>query len=474
MKKIYKDILAPGVYAPPDGRVIKVTPEDVKNVCEGFKKQLAEGHEVGLLYNDHPEDEMSGPATTLANKQELRDYAYFAGGIADEAFISKSGKLVVGFSVEDDKQAERLLKTKVRVSPAYGPLDLSKAGGSQFPMALHHVAITRRPVQKVQESFADKPLVSLSEAISEVVCLSEYDYYPDSEENLETPVVELADNMDKTSTTPKKKKTSKPSSGDPKSQEKSKSDSSNSFTSEKPEEGNSDNEFDNSTEDEDEALLDPKAQESNLSLQEEERILIGWGINLATDSVLKSKPEILRSVLAAINEAFADQSYQIPVKSVIPMSEAATPAATPETNPEVVKLSEQVDVLKETCKKLVGVVEETRKHGYKARIDECVKTGRCDADKGAKLHALVDAYKFSWEQGGSELDFRLSEIESLRPESVVKLSNESNRYESASVTSPANSTQTPFSGAVTNVGQDKIDEVLKELGYGPVNNQVGF
>lgn len=491
-KTITKDILKPGIYFTHRG-LLEITPKHVQEICDNANKQLSDGHNIPLTW-DHPLDEMGLPAITDAEKQKLSDYPFYARGLV-KAIRIEDGILKADFEMEDEKLAASLVKSKeARVSPQYGKLTVD---GKEFSRALHHVCLTHNPVQKKQDLFIDKPTVSLSDIApyddgTDYIRLDSGEYLEGFEKNPETGVVRLAEMPDK-KLTPTKDKSVKPSEKKTKKPTNKTKPGSDKFNNpeDEPNDGSMMGDDEEDSEDTSGDPNDPnnlhETQPNDLpvsafSLAEEEKALQGFGLHISDTSLLKGKPQILQALLSTLAESISDLQFQAPVKTIIPMADTTQTPTAPEviTREEFVALSNKfteaqsvISLSENTIRVLVSEVEKSRQAGYTRRIDECVRTGRCDADKGSKLKALASAYKFSMTEGESELDIRLSEIESLPPESVVKLSNDTNRFQQAHETSPVTSSEpSPFSGTMT---PEQIEEYLTNvLRVGPATQTFGF
>ncbi len=152
MTTLQKDVIAPGVYA--KGKSVFVVKDtDVQTWDANHTQLSADGYKVPVWF-EHPDqgDKKAYPVHSEDTRQiaDFKNDTYFAGW-AEDLFADSKGVLQVKHSPDTPELASKLKKTGAFVSPQYGPWT-DKLNGKKYDSIVSHIALTRKPVRKNQNS----------------------------------------------------------------------------------------------------------------------------------------------------------------------------------------------------------------------------------------------------------------------------------------------------------------------------------
>lgn len=146
-----KDMIRPGIFQKGDNQFL-VTSEDVKKIGESVAVLTEAGYRIPL-WLEHPSvnDRLAYPVS--ANDKDLISQAekdpWFAGWLVSSS-LDETEMLNVQLDVPDEL-GSRLANVGTFVSPQFGRCDsFDKTISAQLPLGLHHLALTRNPVNTAQ------------------------------------------------------------------------------------------------------------------------------------------------------------------------------------------------------------------------------------------------------------------------------------------------------------------------------------
>jgi hypothetical protein len=146
MARFRKDVLVPGTYALADGRRVTYTPDDVAGMARRARDMIAAGLSIPICW-DHQDVGITTDAERLARKAKA------TLGWVEGADVGPDGALSMTLEVPDEDDARRLPAIRF-VSPEIDR-DVSDGAGRTWPgRSITHVAVTPRPVQAKQNTFA--------------------------------------------------------------------------------------------------------------------------------------------------------------------------------------------------------------------------------------------------------------------------------------------------------------------------------
>jgi len=158
VRTVVKDVLYPGTYYLPDGRVWKCSESDVRNAVVNGNRMLAVGNVAAPVIWEHDIKSNPVPFEALLSALGTKRREWRAGfakhtfGYARRYWIEhRKGKPVAfaELAVEDDKAARQMANTRF-VSPRVNR-DYTDFHGRTFPgLSIGHVAATPFPVQDQQ------------------------------------------------------------------------------------------------------------------------------------------------------------------------------------------------------------------------------------------------------------------------------------------------------------------------------------
>lgn len=158
MRTVVKDVLYPGTYHLPDGRVWKCSDHDVRNAVVNGNRMLAVGNVAAPVIWEHDIKSNPVPFEALLSALGTKRREWRAGfakhtfGYARRYWIEHRGGKPVAFAelaVEDEKAANQMKNTRF-VSPRINR-DYTDFHGRTFPgLSIGHVAATPHPVQDQQ------------------------------------------------------------------------------------------------------------------------------------------------------------------------------------------------------------------------------------------------------------------------------------------------------------------------------------
>jgi hypothetical protein len=162
MATFEKDVLYPGEWYLPNGRVFRCTPGDVRHLGQRMQEMLLAGVPIPLAWEHQAEAVADTPERWEALKAATCKAAL---GGADQAALAPEGFLKSVVTVPGDADAERLKAIRF-VSPEIRK-DFKDGRGRVWPgLSIVGLAATQRPVQYPQKPF--KP-VALSQAGSHII-----------------------------------------------------------------------------------------------------------------------------------------------------------------------------------------------------------------------------------------------------------------------------------------------------------------
>lgn len=149
MATLRKDVLQPGLYQK-NQRLYSVTGSEVQAMHRSVPDLQGLGYRIAV-WKEHPglKDWRAYPiAESDKDKIQLAERdPWFAGWVKDSV-LGSDDRLGLDFDTNDDL-AERLKEVGTFVSPQYGRL---KIGDRVFEKAIHHLALTRNPVNENQSN----------------------------------------------------------------------------------------------------------------------------------------------------------------------------------------------------------------------------------------------------------------------------------------------------------------------------------
>jgi len=378
--------MRPGIYRK-GNQAIVVEKADLTQMQSSIEKIKQAGYRIPA-WMEHPgrKEPLAYPikADDAEAIQQAESDPYFSGWV-ESGTLDQTSMFHVDIDPEESI-GKRLEKTGTYVSPQFGRFKLPD--GTILENALHHIALTRNPVNPKQSSdFIPKK--------SE----SGVDHRSDSEQN-SSPL-----QMSKISEALDDDEILRFSLGDAAVPNQQTPNS-------------------NGTTDQGTGNLLAKLTEA----------LQAMGIQLAADSPILKDPESMGRVLSMIVDMTAQASRNVGMQANQmggnpnqPPTEQATVIAmskeTPET-PEVKTPVDDINVVQMSQLKttvvaqqsridsLMAEISNNRRKSYNDRIDACVRSGRCSSAKGEALKNTASTYQFSGTgDDKSELDTILGLIE---------------------------------------------------------------
>ena len=152
--KLVKDVLAPGVYRKNDEELV-LTENDIEQIFNSVSALESNQYRIPL-WLEHPflSDRLAYPVRNdnAEMVQSVESDPWFAGWLSG-AFVDDAHMLHVEMDIPNEELGMRLEKIGTYVSPQFGRNDSFDSNiAKETPFGLHHVALTRNPVNKNQSN----------------------------------------------------------------------------------------------------------------------------------------------------------------------------------------------------------------------------------------------------------------------------------------------------------------------------------
>lgn len=454
-----KDGLKAGSYKKGSDR-FTVARSDLE-LLQSSMKPLREAGYRQPVYFEHPSlfDNKAYPVLSSDTKavQSVENDPYFAGWVSDIE-LDENELLQLKLDIPDSL-GEKLVQSGTYVSPQFGPF---RPNGKDFGKCVHHVALTRKPVNTDQSSVFHPGAIALSlgEAIDQMV------YHDDIPQSVQLSLEDID------------------------SKEFLKN-------NQNPLDANSNKEFSSLNDTETKAMSVPN---NPLPMNEQpvsqtggnstddfcsklQQSLSALGVTLESSNPILKNPDGLSRLISVVSDLMGDaakncnpqNSNSIPQEqsTVIAMSETKTTTTTEAQPPVVPVTPPAVDVERITqmsqalanqdaqIRQLSAVVTNERKDKYRSRITELVRTGRASPAMAKELTDQVETYQFSatTSETKSPLDIELSIYEKLPAGAVL---TDAERIKQFSITeTPVASLGSLYTGS-EEPSEDRISQLLNE------------
>ncbi|MEM4360041.1 MAG: hypothetical protein QXT45_05895 [Candidatus Bilamarchaeaceae archaeon] len=435
--RLVKDVIRPGEYRK-GNQVILVTDKDVKTLSESVKSLINSGYRIPA-WMEHPSvtDRRAYPVRSEDHElvQRIENDPWFAGWVED-ATVGSDGTLYLTAHYKNEL-GQALANVGTYVSPQFGRF-YDPENQVELPVAIHHLAITRNPVNTSQTPEFRKTSIDRSYQFSDTVKVLSL-----TESVMESPVVmnqtdqpPVPNGPNQAAPTPQA-----PNNGQPQEQP---------------------------AKDAREALLEA---------------LRAFGISLDEGSSVVSNEELLSRLLSLLGDYLVQKSREQTLDSpsnnklnggnvtsqptVVSMSTDMT-----DIDRRIVQLSQTLVAQEETIKalksqneSLMSLVTQQAREKYLERIRKVKETFRCPASAAAELESLATAYQFSAnDTGKSELDIKLEVYESLPPNAAFGGAYAERMQFSGDKVAVASTATNNISSFFSNgeLPESRVDEILKE------------